>query len=360
MKESLDIHFIVKNAEEILTRILWPDGAYCPDCGCKEFTITKDGRHRCKHCGRKYTIKTGTIFYHSHISLATWLVCLYLMLENKGMSSLSMAKHLGIGKNAAYRMMMKLRCLFSQEETVLDGEIAIDEEYVGGQWGKMCLAKRQYLLDKFMLPKNPKNPKEKMSIAQRVNALYKTPVLGMNNGDKLILHILPNPIEQDDVVMMFKRHAGKDVYTVSDCGALYDNWNLLTGSNISQNNHSKSQFTTVDGRSSNRIEGAFAQWKRQSLDKYCSISSKYLQLYLDEHCFRFNNRNLTILEKIEKALAKCHQIVTEDTLKAHNGLDIFPIRKKDIFNPYEFFKQYGGAVKQTTYAGVVYRIEEFT
>lgn len=359
MKDMCDISYIAANAEEIVTRILWPEGAVCPECGCKEYAVMKDGRYRCKHCHKIYNIKTNTIFSGTRIALSKWLICLYLMLESKGVGSNAMARYLKLPQSTCYYMMMKLRCLFTQEDTILEGEVAIDEEYVGGQWGKMCLAKRQYLLDKFMLPKHPKNAKEKMSIASKVNALYKTPVLGMNDGNRMVLHILPNPVTQEDVITLFKKHTVEGCHTVSDFGSLYDDWEIMTGSPISQNNHSKSQFTTEDGRSSNRIEGAFAQWKRQSLDKYCKLSPKYIQLYLDEHCFRFNNRELSIIEKIEKALANAHQIVSRDTIKAHNGLDMFPIRQHNIFNPYEFFKQYSPAINQTIVGGIVYRKEDF-
>lgn len=319
----------------------------------------KDGRYRCKHCYKIYNIKTNTIFSGTRLPLSKWVICLYLMLESKGIGSNSMAKYLKMPQSTCYYMMMKLRLLFSQEDIKLDGEIAIDEEYVGGQWGKMCLSKRQFLLDKYMLPRHPKNTKEKMSIAQKVNSLYKTPVLGMNNKEKMVLHILPNPVHQDDVLKLFEKHSVKGSTTVSDYGSLYDDWTLLTGSPISQNNHSKGQFISEDGKSSNRIEGSFSQWKRQSLDKYCSISPKYLQLYLDEHCFRFNNRRLSILDKIEKALQKCHQTISRDTLMMRNGLDIFPIRQQEIFNPHAFFEEHGEVIDKTTVCGVVYRKEEF-
>lgn len=359
MKQDSDILYISTHADEIITRILWPDGPVCPVCGCKEYIIMKDGRHRCKHCHKIYNIKTNTIFSGTRLPLSKWLICLYLMLESKGIGSNAMAKYIGLSQSTCYFMMMKLRFLFSQEDTKLEGEIAIDEEYIGGQFSRFSISKRNILLTKFKLPKRPKTIVEKLSVANKVNSLYKQPVIGMNDGHKLILRAVPSPVNREDVLHIFKKHSIGSGWTVSDCGALYDNWYRDTGYYISQNNHSKCQYVANDGRSSNRIEGSFSQWKRQSLDKYCSLGKRTVQLYLDEHCFRFNNRDLTILQKIAKALSKAHQKVNRDDIRRYNSLAEFPIRQHKLFDPYEFFRNEGFLLDSVQNGGIVYRREEF-
>lgn len=256
-------------------------------------------------------------------------------------------------------MMMKLRFLFRQDDVKLTGEVAIDEEYIGGQFSKFSIKKRNILLRQFKLPRTHKTITEKLSVANKVNSLYKQPVIGMNDGEKLILCAVPSPVNREDVLKVFKQHTeDNSTYTVSDCGALYDNWERDTGHPISQNNHSMHQYVAEDGRSSNRIEGSFSQWKRQALDKYCSISKRLCQLYLDEHCFRFNNRDKGIIDKIEIALQQSHIKVTIKDICRFNSLSEFPVRKHDIFDPYEYFRT-AVFCDEVNIGGIVYRREEF-
>lgn len=338
--------------------ILWPEGPTCPDCGSHDYTIMKDGRYRCKHCHKIYSPKSGTIFSHSHISLGNWCIALYLMISKKGLSSYDLADKISVTQKTAYFMMMKLRFLFNQDDIILGDEIACDEEFIGGQWGRLSLHKRQELLRAYKLPQNPQNQKEKMSIAQTVNNLYKQPVFGMNDGTKLILRAMPNGFIQDDIVQIFNQHSQSTGNAVADCSMLYDNWNLLTGYNMSRNNHSKAQFVAADGRSSNRIEGSFSNWKRNALFNYVHLSKRLCQLYLDEFCFRWNTRCLTIIEKLATALTKCHQIINKSILAAYNSIDIFPIRQIKIFDPYEFFRN-TPFIDSVVRGGVVYRRAEF-
>ena len=43
----------------------------------------------------------------------------------------------------------------------------------------------------------------------------------------------------------------------------------------------------------NTIEGFWATVKRGIGGNYHAVSTKYLQSYLDEYCFRYNNRDTT-------------------------------------------------------------------
>lgn len=357
--QKTTLSYIVSNAESILTSILWPDGPVCPVCGSHTHTILKDGRYRCSHCSKRYSIKVGTIFQHSHISLSTWLIVLYLMLENKGLSSCAMSRLVNVSQPSCYYMMMKLRFLFGQEDTTLSGdEIAIDEAYLGGTFSKMSLTKKQFLLDKFKLPKHPQTTREKIAIANRVNSLYKTPIIGISSGSSLILKVIPKPVDQSEILSIFKYHVTQGSHTISDCSPLYDNWPELAGCPISHNNHSQLQFKSEDGLSSNKIEGSFSQWKRQTLDKFGSISPRLLQLYLDEHSFRFNNRNITILERMSRALSKCKKIVTKAIISTYDSL-FGKSNEIKIFDPWEFFNQVGCIIKEIKVDGVIYRSSEF-
>lgn len=359
MDNSADIIYITTHAKTIMRNLLWPKGPTCPVCGSHHYTKLKDGRYYCKECSKHYSIKQGTIFQKSHLPLSKWLIALYLMLSNNDISSIKLSKYIGVTQYTAYTMLLKLRFLFSQEDTLLEGDnVSIDEMYTGGTWSRMKLSKKQELLKRFMLPTNPRTTSEKLAIANKVNSLYKTPVVAINDGEHIVIKMMTKQFDHEDMVGLFTRYVKAGSHTVSDCSDLYNGWLIDTGCPISQNNHSKNQFMTSDGKSSNPVEGNISQWKRQTLNNHCSLMPRLLQLYLDDFAFRFNTRKLAILDRIKIALKNVRQVVTGLNLAEYDSLN--HVRKDPVlFNPYEYFEKYKGIINEVVVDHVVYRREDF-
>src|SRR5258706_11648112 len=80
-----------KNCREYLVAKRWPDGVTCPRCGSKNVTFSeKYSRWQCgsHHDQRQFTLKTGTIFEDSAISLDKWLLAMWQVVNCKnGISS---------------------------------------------------------------------------------------------------------------------------------------------------------------------------------------------------------------------------------------------------------------------------------
>lgn len=65
-----------------------------------------------------------------------------------------------------------------------------------------------------------------------------------------------------------------------------------------QVNHSIGQYS-VNGVSTNSIESFWATVKRGIVGQFHKVSKKYLNAYLDEFCYRFNNRkNNNVFEQL--------------------------------------------------------------
>ena len=112
---------------------LWPNGTVCPTCaGQDRITARKDGFHRCNKCKLDFTVRTGTIFERSHVPLHKWIYAMYLMVTaRKGISSMQLAKEIGVTQKSAWFMLQRLR------------------EACGGNCGKlagikMCIRDRFY------------------------------------------------------------------------------------------------------------------------------------------------------------------------------------------------------------------------
>src|ERR1700722_8127970 len=78
-------------AHEFLVRMRWPNGVGCPRMGCGSMdvaAITSRKKWRCRECNRQFSVKVGTIFEDSPISLSKWLPALWLLSSAKnGISS---------------------------------------------------------------------------------------------------------------------------------------------------------------------------------------------------------------------------------------------------------------------------------
>ena len=97
-----------------LEKLRWNGIPKCPKCGYsynphKRFRNSKPGYYRCCRCQLAYSVKTGTIFEHSHIPLNKWFMAIYLIVTNrKGISSLQLSHKLSIKLATAWFMRCRI------------------------------------------------------------------------------------------------------------------------------------------------------------------------------------------------------------------------------------------------------------
>lgn len=116
---------------------LWPNGVTCPVCKKGDrITTRKGGYYRCNACAEDFTVRTGTIFERSHVPLHKWLYAMYLLVTaRKGISSLQLAKEIGVTQKTAWLLLHRLREACGKDLRKLRGIVEIDETYVGGLEG---------------------------------------------------------------------------------------------------------------------------------------------------------------------------------------------------------------------------------
>ena len=124
-------------AVEAIEARRWEDGVVCPHCESERTTsLSGTFYHQCnnKECRKQFTVRTGTIFERSHIPLHKWLYAMYLLqTARKGISSMQLSKELGITQKSAWFLLHRLREAFDIEAVRMDGEVEIDETYIGGK-----------------------------------------------------------------------------------------------------------------------------------------------------------------------------------------------------------------------------------
>jgi hypothetical protein len=135
------------NCRGYVVRRRWPNGVICPTCGCSDVIfLAKQNRWQCrnKHPQRQFSLKTGTIYEDSPLSLDKWLVATWLVVNCKnGASSCEVARALNITQKTAWFMDHRIRVSLGLESPdKLTGHVEADETFIGGKARNMHKAKR--------------------------------------------------------------------------------------------------------------------------------------------------------------------------------------------------------------------------
>ena len=89
----------------------WNGEIGCPHCGGIRISKYKNGRiYFCSDCRKQFTVKVGTIFEDSALSLQKWFFAIYLMTAHKkGISSLQLSRDIGVTQKSAWFMTQRIR-----------------------------------------------------------------------------------------------------------------------------------------------------------------------------------------------------------------------------------------------------------
>ena len=122
--------------------ILWQDGPVCPKCGVVDNAYelkskrSRLGLRRCKDCKKDFTVKVGTVFEASHVSMCHWLQATYLLTASKnGFSAHQLHRTLGVTYKTAWFMFHRLRKAMWTGELAAFGAgggiVEVDETFIG-------------------------------------------------------------------------------------------------------------------------------------------------------------------------------------------------------------------------------------
>ena len=314
---KIDLHSISQHSQEIFHRLRWgKSGVCCPRCGSTNIANPSfDQTHRCRDCGHKFSDTSSTIFHSTKIPLAKWLYCIYLFCSSsRGISSYNLARSISVSQPTAWRMLMLIRTHLNQDLSLTSDEIIMDEIWVGGDWKKMPFKRKLKKAKElgFKIPERRGLDKHSTLIfkgalrqtLKRASNADKVCVVGLlqklaNNKRSLSLY----PFIYDDqrslkisqkIAQIREVCNQKNIHLTSDDSSLYDLFN-----NHSINNHSKGQYISDDGYSSNPLEGAFSHLRKMWKGVYTWWSDKFFLSYCNEYCWRYNNSSLSLDKKIE-------------------------------------------------------------
>src|SRR5271154_4801178 len=252
----------------------WPNGVICPVCASTKASAFNPTRRTWK-CGshqpkREFSVKVGTIYEDSPISLDKWLTATWMLTNCKnGVSSYEIARDVRVTQKSAWFMLQRIRLAMQDDffGSKLNGEVEVDETFIGGKARNMHVSERKRRIT-------------------GTGTKDKTAVMGiLERGGKVRASVVPSrrkTVLQEEV----RKHVTAGTALYSDALPSY---NGLETDYVHQVVDHATQY--VDGRvHTNGLENFWSLLNRGISGTYVSVEPFHLHRYLDEQMFRFNNR----------------------------------------------------------------------
>lgn len=246
------------------------NGEYCPHCGHTEIYTFKDGkRFRCAKCKQDFTIKTGTVFGESKLQIRKWFIAIYLLsTTSKGISSVQLAKHVGVSQKTAWFMAHRIREAHQQNKGQLTGTVEADETYIGQKSKTM-------------------HAKKRLQAITGTGGTNKTPVFGMKTRDGEVRAQVITATDSATLHQIIKQNVATGSMLYTDEHRCYSGLQNEFGRGVIR--HGLKEYVKGDCHT-NGIESFWALFKRGYHGVYHQMSKKHLQRYVNEFAFRFNRK----------------------------------------------------------------------
>ncbi len=261
------------NCREYLMARRWANGVICPTCGSDKVSFVESRKVwqcRTRHPKAQFSIKVGTIFEDSPITLDKWLLAMWMLANCKnGVSSYEISRAIGVSQKSTWFMLQRIRLALQDPSTggKLSGEIEVDETFIGGKARNM----------------------HKDAKARRITGTGgkdKTAVMGiLERGGKVRAKVVPNRRKNALQTEVRKNvEAGSTIY--SDALPSY------IGLSPDFEHHAVDHAVEYvrENVHTNGLENFWSLLKRGISGTYVSVEPFHLFRYVDEQAFRFNNR----------------------------------------------------------------------
>jgi hypothetical protein len=265
----------------------YADGVECQKCGkaSKFHRIKGRSAYSCQYCAHHVYPTAGTIFHKSTTSLQLWFWAIYLMSSTRcGISAKQLEREIGVTYKTAHRMFKQIRLLLLQDDEPLEGEVEVDETAGGGRL-RAGDARRGL---RYVQASNRPTIWGAVERGGEVRAKVVKSRGTLDVEQPIYTHVLPASVIFTDEWKGYNANRRRDHY-------------------VGHHRIRHEDRIYVDGNvHTQTIEGFFGLLKNGIRGTYHSVSSKYLQSYLDEFAWRYNHRDearpmfWTILDQVQK------------------------------------------------------------
>jgi transposase-like protein len=272
--------------------VRWPTGVFCPFCGGSEHGYIATRRlWKCKNkeCRKQFSVRVGTIFEDSPISLSKWFTAMWMLTNCKnGVSSYEIARNLDVTQKTAWFMLHRIRAAIKAKtfDKKLSGIVETDESFIGGLFKNMHERKKQAIRD-------ANTPKKRGGIGKTIvqavlerDGEIRAQILETNHVERRLAFLLEN-VEEGSQLMTDE---------ASDVPAIKEKF---------IHDFVNHEVEYVRGNvHCNGVENFWTLLQRSLGGTYISVEPFHLSAYVDEQAYRFNMRKRNDATRFVTALAQ--------------------------------------------------------
>ena len=288
-ENSCKIHF--KNQRE-------KEGIVCKKCGCKNhYWLQNKWQWQCKTCNFRTTLRSGTVMENSNLKVRLWyLAMLFMSYSKKGISAMELQRQLNHKRyDTIWSLMHRIRNAMGNRDALytLEGMIEFDEAYFEKATPEGIKLKRgkgsQKQQNVAVMAESTELEDVETGKKSKHCRYFKMKVLDTHKSKEIIDAVKDN-IENKSIVFSDKSTSYVDICDYVEI-------------------HSMEKSTTKTTKSTLKwVHVAISNAKRTLLGIYHKINGKYLQLYLDEFCYKLNRRYYgeNLFNRLTLAVAKTY------------------------------------------------------
>jgi len=261
------------------------DKCICNHCGSEKVYQRSNNlkMFQCANCRNDFSVFTGTIFENSSTDLRKWFYAIHLFLNGKkGISGLQLQREIKVTYKTAWRMLKQIRSAMNNQDfkDTFNTIVEIDETYVGGKPRKRNKGNKD---------SDRENPNK------RGRGTHKTPIVGVIDRENKVAYAkvaMPNKegkkLSGKQLLSILNEVTKKGATVITD---EFRSYNILIKTDFIHLSVDHTKEFSNNGIHTNNIESFWATLKRGVYGIYHSVSPQHMQSYVDEFCFRYNNRN---------------------------------------------------------------------
>ena len=236
---------------------------------------------QCANCDFRTTLRSGTMMEHSNLPIRKWYLAMaFMSFSKKGISATELQRQLNHKRyEPIWRMMHKIRAAMGQRDSnyQLEGMIEFDEGYFVTETNTQKKGKlkrgRGSQKNEIVSVMAESTPLEDIATGETSKHVryFKMKVIN-NHSSESINQVVKDSFNEADIVF-------------SDMSTSYVDIADYVEVHVTEKSSKETTTSTLKW-----VHIAISNAKRTLLGIYHKIKGKYLQLYLDEFCYKLNRR----------------------------------------------------------------------